>query len=94
MTLRNAFADLGTEYTLRKILRAVSFARDGADRLYVSISNQPPVTLQAGNANTPLGSQFQTPYSQNAWNLHDIRAEYQESTHQSFQATRNRWTIT
>lgn len=94
MTLRNAFQDLGTEAMLRKILRAVSFAKDSADRIYVTVANQPPVSVYAGNTGTNLTGQFVSPYAFNTWNLHDIRAEYMEMSHQSFQATRSRWTIT
>jgi hypothetical protein len=94
MTLRNAFEDLGTEAMLRKILRAVTFPRDTSERLQVVISNQPTVSINGGNVGTALTGQFVAPYQVQTWNLHDIRDEYREMTHQSFQSTRSRWTIT
>lgn len=94
MTLRNAFEDLGTEGMLRKILRAVTFAKDNADRLSVAVGNQPVVSVNTANTSVALSTGLGVvPYSTGAWNAHDIRAEYQEFSHQSFQAVRSRWTI-
>lgn len=94
MTLRNAFEDLSTESMLRKILRAVSFAKDSQDRMYVTVANVSPVNIYAGNSSTLQSGQVVPIWSAQSWNAHDIRQEYAEITHQSFQATRSRWTIT
>lgn len=94
MALRNAFEELGTEGTLRKILRAVQFAKDGADRMQVNVANQPTVSVNVANQGASLNGIAVVPYNPQAWNAHDIRAEYQEFSHQSFQAARSRWTIT
>lgn len=94
MALRNAFEELGTEGTLRKILRAVQFAKDSADRMQVVVSNQATVSVVAANQGNSLNGLGVAPYAPTAWNAHDVRAEYQELSHQSFQSgPRVRWTI-
>lgn len=93
MTLRNAFEDLGTEGMLRRILRAVTFPRDTADRQIITVSGNPQVNVLAGGTSTALSGQFNAPNSVTAWNAHDIREEYREFSHQSFQVARSRWTI-
>lgn len=52
MTLRNAFAEVMTEMTGRRILAALSFARDTADRMRVIVDNQPAVLNLRGNSGT------------------------------------------
>lgn len=96
----NLFGELGLEGTLRKILSAVTFPRDSADRQRVVVDNTVPVsgtvtsTVNAANTAGTIGASIIAPFSQNSWNNHDIREEYMVLTQQNFQVTRNRWTIT
>lgn len=102
MTTRvvNLFGELGLEGTLRKILAAVTFPRDNADRQRVVVDNTVPVsgtvtsTVNAGNAAATIGATNVAPYAQGSWNDHDIREEYMVLSQQNFQVTRNRWNIT
>lgn len=94
--LRNAFDLLGTEGTLRNILRMVSVARDTSDRLRVIIDNVPQATVLAGNTNNALqgASNAPTPWSANTWNILDQRFVYGEALNANWLMTKGRWTIT
>lgn len=89
MALRNAFEAIATEGTLRRLLEQLRFAKDSSDRMRVTVDVMPTttVTLNAGSA-------ISAPYAAGSWNLMDQRQEMQEMTLQTFQATRNRWSIT
>ena len=97
MALVNAFGGLGLEETLRQILRAVSFARDSADRLRVSVDNAPQSLVYMNNSSTSfVGSTGTSPtyHTPSSWNSVDARVEIHELSQQNYQMTRNRWTIT
>lgn len=94
MALRNAFAEIATEFTLRKLIEQTRFARDAADRLRVVIDSSAtiPASVYTNNANANISTV--TPFGGSAWNANDARHEMQEASLQSFQMTRNRWSIT
>jgi len=52
MALMNAFELLGTESTLKKILKAVTYARDVSDQMRVVVSNSPQVLVHPRNDGT------------------------------------------
>lgn len=93
MTLFNAFEGIGTESTLRAILRAVTYAKDINDRLQVSIANQPPVIVYAGNTSANIAQNNIAPYNAMSWNMMDAREDFMISAQQNFIIARNRWTF-
>lgn len=93
MALRNAFEGLATESLLRRLLEQVRFAKDSSDRMRVTLDGAPQVTVWGGNANSTFGTGV-APYSASSWNVMDARADFQELSQQTFQITRNRWSIT
>lgn len=95
MALRNAFDYIATEGTLRRLLEQLRFAKDPADRLRVQVDGWPGSVIVYGNGSaSTLGTTAITPYASTSWNIMDQRAEMQEASLQTFQVTRNRWTIT
>lgn len=95
MTLRNAFGEIATEFTLRRLVDQLRFAKDSADRMRVIVDSAPQVTVWAQNNSAGMASTATAaPYSASAWNAMDARAEMQELSQQTFQITRNRWSIT
>jgi len=95
MALRNAFEGIATESTLRRLLEHLRFAKDGSDRLRVSVDNNPQVVVYSNNSATQLsGGASPLPFATSTWNVVDARHEMQELSLQSFQNTRNRWSIT
>lgn len=95
MALVNPFGELGLEGTLRNILRAVTAAKDTADRYRMIVDNQPPVSVYMNNSTTSAVSGTSVAYHvPSAWNVVDARVEIQELSQQNFQMTRNRWSIT
>ena len=93
MALRNAFSEMATEFTLRKLLEQMRFSKDASDRMRVTVDGAPQVTVYGANVNATLGTNI-APYSSSSWNIMDARAEMQEITQQNFIMTRNRWSIT
>ena len=95
MTLFNAFSEVALEQTMRQILRAVSFARDSADRMRVVVDNQPAVTLQNGSSSTSLANAALTVshFGNNTWNIIDQREVQTVAAMQNFQLQRDRWTF-
>lgn len=94
MALRNAFEGLATESLLRRLLEQVRFAKDSADRMRVTLDGAPQVTVWGGNTSSTISSTSHAPYAASSWNANDARAEMQELSQQTFQITRNRWSIT
>jgi len=96
MGLRNAFEEIATERTLRKLLEHMRFAKDSSDRMRVTVDNQPSVTVWSNNTGTAVAGAGTQPglFQPSSWNIMDGREEFREITQQTFQITRNRWTIT
>lgn len=91
MALRNLFDGLAEEGTLRKILGAVNFARDSADRMRVSVDAGSSVAVYPywGNAgNEP--SQWTT----GAVFAMDARQMAAYAARTNSLQVRNRWTFT
>jgi hypothetical protein len=81
---------------LRRILRAVSYARTVNDQLRVNVDNQPGVYVYMGNSSTSIqqaGLQV-TAYANNSWNIDDAREIARRASEQQWAITRQRWTIT
>lgn len=92
MTLRNAFDSLGTEGMLRRILSAVTFAKDTNDRLRVTVDSGTVSTLQqiswGANATWP------TYYGVGSPNSVDQRDIYRTALRaNAMQARQHRWVI-
>lgn len=95
MALVNPFGSLALEETLRNILRAVTFAKDSADRVQVVVQNQPGMSVYNSNTSTSAVAGGSPAYhTANTWNVVDGRVEIQELSQQNFQMTRSRWSIT
>jgi len=90
----NILGETATEYTLRAVLRAVSFARDTNDRLRVVVDNQVSASIFQGNQNNNIGQNNIAPYNAGSWNVVDARDTARDIAVQNFQAQRSRWTIT
>jgi hypothetical protein len=100
-TLRKILASLNLARTSSDQLRVVIDA--GQSNVAVtaipnvtigSIAGGQSVNVNAANNTGTMNNTNNTPYNSNTWNAHDIRAEYQELTLQTFQMRRNRWDIT
>lgn len=96
MALRNAFEGIATEGTLRRLLEHVRFSKDSSDRLRVAVdTGSVTATVNMNNSTTSIAAGVSpSPYASTTWNIMDARADFQEASLQSFQITRNRWTIT
>lgn len=95
MGLRNAFEEMATESTLRRLLEHMRFAKDASDRLRVSVDTMPQSTVYTANTSAGIqGVATSAPFGPNTWNQNDARHEMQEFSLQTFTMTRNRWTIT
>lgn len=96
MGLRNAFEEMATESLLRRLIEQVRFSKDAQDRMRTTIDNQPPVSVYMFNTSTSIANASTQPglFAASSWNVMDAREEFRDITLQSFQNTRNRWTIT
>ena len=93
MALRNAFENLGTESTLRRILNMLTFARDSNDRLRTIVDNQPPVVLNMRSNTTQMNGNTELWYSAGSWNITDAREDLRIQHNQRADfVKRNRWT--
>lgn len=92
MTLRNAFDGLTTDAMLRRVLNAVSFARDINDRLRVVVDSGTISGLNQIN----WGANLATPtwYSTGAPNSMDMREMQKAAMKNNVMMARQRWTIT
>ena len=93
MALRNAFEGIGTEGTLRRILQAVSFARDANDRMRVVVDSGTISGLNQIN----WGQNNSQPnyYGTGSPNSMDMRDMYRQAMRTNMLLVReNRWTIT
>lgn len=94
MALKNAFANLGTENALRRIINLLTFARDGQDRIRVSLDNQPAVTVYNRNSGSNMTNDISAQYQTNgSWNAIDAREplKLNHAARSDF-VKRNRWT--
>lgn len=94
MALRNAFDNLSTEQALRRIANLLTFSRDAADRIQVSVGNSPSVIVYNNNSSTALqASNTPSWFSNSAWNVVDARETQRLNMRGVADATRkNRWT--
>jgi len=94
MALKNAFANLGTENALRRIINLLTFARDAQDRIRVQVDNAPHVTVYNRNSGTNmLGDPSQTWQGNSSWNAIDAREPMKmQHVQRSDFVKRNRWT--
>lgn len=103
MTLRNAFEGLGTESTLKRILKAVSFIKDPNGRMRVVIDNtstSPVVVAQSGAtagvvnavlwANAGVAAGW---YTQGGPNSVDAREQLRYQMRGVYEQRRSRWTF-
>jgi hypothetical protein len=94
MALRNAFDNLGTEQALRRIANLLTFSRDAADRIQVSVGNSPSVIVYNTNTSTALQANASPAWFGNStWNAMDARETQRINMRGVADATRkNRWT--
>jgi hypothetical protein len=81
---------------LRRILRAVSYARTSGDQLRVNVDNQVPTYIYMGNSSTSVqqAALQLSQYATNTWNVDDAREVARRASEQQWAITRQRWTIT
>ena len=93
MVARNAFENLATDSLLRRLLHAVSFARDSGDRMVVSLGASPtviPTFTEWLNANV-----YAAMYSSGAPTSMDAREQQRVAARANVQQVRQgRWTFT
>jgi len=93
MALRNAFENVATEGTLRRILQLVNFARDANDRMRVVVDSGTISGLNQINWGANNGQPSY--YSTGAPNSMDMRDMYRQAMRTNVIQTRqNRWTFT
>ena len=93
MTLRNAFEELTTEGTLRRLLQAVSFARDANDRMRVVVDSGTISGLNQINWGQNNGQPNY--YGTGSPNSMDMRDMYRMAMRtNAMMARHNRWTFT
>jgi hypothetical protein len=100
MALRNAFDNLATESSLRRLANLLTFARDSADRIRVVVDGgtiggtvQSNIFNVASTA-SPTGGNSSPYYSSVSWNSVDARESLRLShTQRSDFVKRNRWTF-
>lgn len=96
MALKNAFANLGTENALRRIVNLLTFARDANDRIRTVVDSgtiNNAVVYNRGtstNMTADVSTQYQTSLS---WNAVDAREplKLSHAARADF-VKRNRWT--
>jgi hypothetical protein len=94
MALRNAFAGLATETTLRRLLNNLNFARTGTDALRVNVDNTPQAIVYRGNTGTLTTADTMSFYNISSWNLVDAREPLRVQGRANTIAVRNgRWSI-
>ena len=94
MALKNAFANLGTENALRRIVNLLTFSRDSADRIRVVIDNQPAQTVYNRNTSTNMTADASVQYqTSSSWNSVDAREplKLSHAARADF-VKKNRWT--
>lgn len=94
MALKNAFANLGTENALRRIVNLLTFARDSNDRIRVIVDNQAAVTVYNRNTSTNMTNDTSVAYqASSSWNSVDAREplKLSHAARADF-VKKNRWT--
>lgn len=90
----NLFGELAMESTLRQVLRAVTYARDTADRMRVIVDSGTLTIYNQNTSTSPNASTTPGPYTSSTWNLIDQREIVRQQSEIAFMQARQRWTIT
>jgi hypothetical protein len=97
MALVNAFAEIATEATMRKILSAVTYAKDGSDQLRVSVVDSLTSTILGhprNDSTNGVNGQTQAWFGPGTVFMVDEREQQRVQSEQQFNQVRTqRWSF-